>query len=347
MADTFYDSELKGEQIDKALKAIDGLIVPSNNGKVVAVQNGKLVAKSASEWGGETTLESLSVTVNGDYYPGAGVDGFDEVHVSVPSEEATIQPLNVTQNGIYTAPSGIDGYSPVTVNVQGGSADYDYSYLPNSDRTKILASNDYTAYSYDRYRHDFGSLEVRDFAVMAGAGGQSTPFIIDSDGIIINANEKRIVRSLSGPNTDVTCYCVVKWKSGNVLGYILSVMYSLSYGQYPLIAINGSTGAIVTSVWGDDTTYSQYNGKEFNVYAIAIDSENKVARYFINGNFLGQKSIVSSGNSVSLGCATPFLGNTSAIDVYFKYGGVVEAFESDATIIANMQTIMQKFGIGL
>lgn len=32
----------------------------------------------------------------------------------------TIQSLSVTQNGEYTAPSGVDGYSPVTVNVSGG-----------------------------------------------------------------------------------------------------------------------------------------------------------------------------------------------------------------------------------
>lgn len=120
MANTYYDSELTGEQIEQALTAIDGLIIPSNNGKIVAVQNGRLVAKSASEWSGEATLESLSVTANGDYFPGVGVDGFDEVHVAVPSSSPTIQPLSVRQNGTYTAPSGVDGYSPVTVNVSGG-----------------------------------------------------------------------------------------------------------------------------------------------------------------------------------------------------------------------------------
>lgn len=44
------------------------------------------------------------------------IDGI-EGHVC-PSP--TIQSLSVTQNGEYTAPSGVDGYSPVTVNVSGG-----------------------------------------------------------------------------------------------------------------------------------------------------------------------------------------------------------------------------------
>lgn len=44
------------------------------------------------------------------------IDGI-EGHVC-PSP--TIQSLSVTQNGEYTAPSGVDGYSPITVNVSGG-----------------------------------------------------------------------------------------------------------------------------------------------------------------------------------------------------------------------------------
>ena len=87
MANTYYDSNLTGEQIEQALKAIDGVIVPANNGKVLAINNGKIEARSV-QWGGG---------------------------------EAVIQPLSVTQNGTYNPPSGVDGYSPVTVNVSGGS----------------------------------------------------------------------------------------------------------------------------------------------------------------------------------------------------------------------------------
>jgi hypothetical protein len=83
MANTYYDSQLTGAQIDQALTAISGVIIPSNNNKVLAISNGKIVARSV-QWGG-----------------GAPV----------------VQPLSVTANGTYTAPTGVDGYSPVTVNV--------------------------------------------------------------------------------------------------------------------------------------------------------------------------------------------------------------------------------------
>lgn len=120
MANTYYDSQLTAEQIEQALEAIIGVIVQANNGKVLAINNGKLEARSVQWGGGEPVLEPLSVIANGDYTPEVGVDGFDEVHVAVPSSSPTIQSLSVNQNGTYTAPSGVDGYSPVVVNVSGG-----------------------------------------------------------------------------------------------------------------------------------------------------------------------------------------------------------------------------------
>lgn len=85
MANTYYDSELTGEEIEAALEAIDGVVTTSNNGKVLAVEDGKIVAKSASEWTDTPVLEPLSVTENGDYTPPAGVAGFNAVSVNVSS----------------------------------------------------------------------------------------------------------------------------------------------------------------------------------------------------------------------------------------------------------------------
>lgn len=89
MANTYYDSQLTAAEIEAALEAISGLIVPANNGKVIAINNGKFEARSV-QWGGGS---------------------------------AVVQPLSVTQNGTYNPPSGVDGYAPVTVNVSGGGGD--------------------------------------------------------------------------------------------------------------------------------------------------------------------------------------------------------------------------------
>lgn len=86
MANTYYDSDLTAEEIEEVLEAINGILTPANNGKVLAISNGKLEARSV-QWGGG---------------------------------EPTIEPLSVTENGTYNPPSGVDGYAPVTVNVSGG-----------------------------------------------------------------------------------------------------------------------------------------------------------------------------------------------------------------------------------
>ena len=103
MANTYYDSKLTAEEIEAALEAIDGVIVPANNGKVLAINNGKIEARSV-QWGGG---------------------------------EAVVQPLSVTQNGTYNPPSGVDGYSPVTVNVSGGGT------IDKSKQNSSLGGNCY------------------------------------------------------------------------------------------------------------------------------------------------------------------------------------------------------------
>ena len=114
MANTYYDSQLTGEEIEAALEAIDGVIEPSNNGKVLAIENGKIVARSV-QWGSGAVVQSLSVT----------------------------------QNGTYNPPSGVDGYAPVTVNVSGitytfaddGNGNITITAVPG-DSVELVATDD-------------------------------------------------------------------------------------------------------------------------------------------------------------------------------------------------------------
>ena len=143
MANTYYNSQLTGEEIESALEAVYGLIAPANNGKIVAIDNGTLVAKSASEYTGEAVLEPLSVTENGDYTPEAGVDGFDEVHVSVPNSYSASDEGKVVKNGALVAQTArvseitVNGTynttenNSVTVNVSGGGGGTPPTFLGN------------------------------------------------------------------------------------------------------------------------------------------------------------------------------------------------------------------------
>lgn len=115
MANTYYDSQLTAEEIEEVLEAINGILTPANNGKVLAISNGKFEARSV-QWGGS---------------------------------EAVVQPLSVTQNGTYSPPSGVDGYSPVTVNVSGitytfaddGNGNITITAVPG-DSMELVATDD-------------------------------------------------------------------------------------------------------------------------------------------------------------------------------------------------------------
>ena len=115
MANTYYDSQLTSAEIEAVLEAINGILTPANNGKVLAISNGKFEARSV-QWGGGS---------------------------------AVVQPLSVTQNGTYNPPSGVDGYSPVTVNVSGitytfaddGNGNITITAVPG-DSVELVATDD-------------------------------------------------------------------------------------------------------------------------------------------------------------------------------------------------------------
>lgn len=78
-----FDSQLTGAQIEAALTAVNGLISPANNGKILTVQNGLLVAKSAVEIQGGT-IDAIAITENG-LYTHAALGGYSPVTVNVPT----------------------------------------------------------------------------------------------------------------------------------------------------------------------------------------------------------------------------------------------------------------------
>ena len=67
--------------------------------------------------GKSAVIEGLTITSNGTYTAGAGVDGYSPVEVDVPTPEFVTETLSVSANGTYTPSEGIDGYSQVNVNV--------------------------------------------------------------------------------------------------------------------------------------------------------------------------------------------------------------------------------------
>lgn len=84
MANTYYDSTLTAAEIESALEAVDGLIVPTNNGKVIAVENGTLVAKSVTEYV-DLNLQAKTATPSASQQtisPDSGYNGLSSVTIN-------------------------------------------------------------------------------------------------------------------------------------------------------------------------------------------------------------------------------------------------------------------------
>ena len=67
--------------------------------------------------GKSAVIESLSVTSNGTYTAGGGVDGYSPVEVSVPERIPVTESLSVSVNNTYYPGQGVDGFSQVIVDV--------------------------------------------------------------------------------------------------------------------------------------------------------------------------------------------------------------------------------------
>lgn len=264
----------------------------SDEGKVVS--SGALVAQT-----------STTVTQNGTY----DTTENDEVVVNVSGGgSAVVQALSVTQNGTYTPPSGVDGYAPVTVSVSGGGgSDFDLSYLPNSDSTKVLCSY---------------------------PSQPPTGATIGNDLIYRTA--------LDSDSSDSTIYMASKRNSGTGEVFIMSRPGT----KYPFF--NNKTSSVEYAIYnGGNTAIPNILPTDLHVYAMAVNATTKAVRYFCDGVYLGEKTATSINATVVFnGRSTTHRDTTGSGDITMPYIGVVEECESDATVISNMQTIMQKLGIG-
>ena len=73
---------------------------------------------------------------------------------------------------------------------------------------------------------------------------------------------------------------------------------------------------------------------------LSIDSTNKIAKFFIDGESMGQAPYYNYGN-LRLGARL----NGQSTNVGVKYIGVTNTFDSDDTIINNTKAIINYYGI--
>lgn len=332
-----------------------------------------LLAQIQSGGGGEAVLIEKYVNSNGDYIAkDDNADGYSKVNVEVPNSytildegkvvnggqlvEQTARAETITQNGSYGTtlnssvvvdipePSGtieinengtvdVTDYASAAVQVAGGS-DIDLSYLPNSTAADVITSQDASMLD-TTHGNKWGQVIT---TVWGDSYQNENLYIID--GGIRKENYVYMIRDVGALNLSMTVYiCVKLVRSASNYPTIIAVRYADNNKNQPNFHQRGMD--IWMSVYNDDTYLC--SGADYVVLAMSLDQISKTVTFYKNGEKSGTKQFYNSGRAVGIGCSHIASSSVNALDI--KYFGIVVTCESDETIIANMQTIMEKLNI--
>lgn len=191
MANIYYDSTLTAAKIDSALKAIDGVIVPANNGKVLAIENGKIVPKSVTDYV-DLNLQAKTATPSASQQtisPDSGYNGLSSVTIN---GDADLVAGNIKKNvnifgvvGSYEGGGGgggaaiLSGAAEPTQN-QGSNGDIYLKY--NNSEIKLLDYIESTSGQWlsTGYIPNQNSKFVMDMELVAPSNSYDTPFGVRS-----------------------------------------------------------------------------------------------------------------------------------------------------------------------
>lgn len=111
----------------------------------------------------EKIEKTLHVTANGTYTPEEG-QVYNGVVVNVPAYQPTLTSLTINSNGIYTPPSGVDGFNEVIVSIP------DFVHVANQDGTvelKVLPSGEsYVYFNNFVLQYGISGLEILNLPIL-------------------------------------------------------------------------------------------------------------------------------------------------------------------------------------
>lgn len=210
------------------------------------------------------------------------------------------------------------------------------SYLPNSNADYIIC---------EAFDDNFDAS-----ALAWGTGNNPVQFnssgaTRQDDAVLIPVKSSGTLAyvDLSENSTQFTAYIVCKLVNPSAYSRILSAMAARSAGQG--ILLYGSTVAV--SSWANDTSTGVSSSAAYFAAAMKFGDSSNSGGLVNNGNYISKPpSVANRYLTLARTDIDPSASNAEPCDILVKYLGVVKEAETEATIRANMQYLMNEFGIG-
>lgn len=167
---------------------------------------------------------------------------------------------------------------------------------------------------------------------------------IEADGSVhFNGDEMSAYYDLGAANTPVTNYMVFKSLSSSNTSRLISNVYFNNGGNAPGLYRNG-TNIYYTYYGGDNNTgVSAVDG--FHCIAVSNDRGGQASKFYVDAVKKGTLTPNNVGRYSEFSTTLQMDGEKYGGNYDIKYMAVVSGAEPEATVIANMQSIMAHYGI--
>jgi hypothetical protein len=205
--------------------------------------------------------------------------------------------------------------------------------------TVLLTSSDLTEIAAEAKAESF----VSGSSVWGGLSLVGTPTVWFDGAVRFVGDTQSAFYDLVAANSSVTSYMVFMENTSGTHRLIAN-WYANSNGNVPQILT--VSGQIVCAVYGTNDYYTNVSSTgAYHCIAIAMDGSTKAIRYFVDGVYQTQLTASNIGRYVDFTATTHASSGLYGGSTNVMYMAVVLEAETDADIIANMQSIMDHYGI--
>lgn len=211
------------------------------------------------------------------------------------------------------------------------------NYLPSSNAENIICEAFADNFDASALAWGVGANPVQFSA--SGATKQADDSVL----IPVRSSGTLAYVDLEANNTPFTAYIVCKLVNPSTYSRILSAMAARSAGQGMLLY--GAT--VNVSSWANDTNTGVNASSAYFVGVMKFGGNTNSGGIVNNGNYISKPpSVAGRYLTIARTDIDPSTVNAEPCDILVKYLGVVKEAETEATIRANMQYLMNEFGIG-